>query len=715
MKVCMRMQQNRSYLLGIVICLLLLGSGVSIVLIEPSNAEGNRAIYVKESYPYENGDGSANRPYRSIQKAIDLASDGDAIYVFEGTYNETLTIDKRINMSGLDRKNTTIQKIGASYQYLIDITADSVALEDFNITDVNGNIRTALIHIQSDNVRIVGTQITHGRKWGIYLDKSSDGIVGFSTINNMSDTGIHAESSQNNVFSNNSFNNNSVTALYLYSSDNNIIYNNKIKNTSLKKDMGNGMDIQYSNNINISNNMIQNCSLDGIHLYEGQSNLIEKNIIKYCGREGLFLSSSESDVIGNNFSNNQIGINLESSNCRILSNIIKDSALVGLIAEMETSNNIISLNQFMRNGVNAQEKGKNQWDYQEKGNYWDNYNDGDRNLDGIGDSPYTLMGNIDHYPTGKLLKPPLKPINPSPIDGKDEVGLSITLRVDVLDPDSQTLSVYFYNALDNQTLGFQGGIQSGKSASCSFTLPFETTLSWYTIVSDGMLENRSDIWFFTTRQIPPTNEKPVANPGGPYSVKLGQSVIFDGSQSGDPDGQIIFYRWNFGDGSSEILDQAPRHMYSDPGTYKVTLTVVDNSGRSAIANSTITVLSEVYVNSQPIAVFNAPSSVFVGAETYFDASASNDTDGTIIGYRWDFNGDGTFDTDWLNTTGITTTFSSVGSSIVTLEVKDDGNAIGSFSSTIAVKAVQKKTPGFEIILMFFALLAVILMYHKQRR
>ena len=99
----------------------------------------------------------------------------------------------------------------------------------------------------------------------------------------------------------------------------------------------------------------------------------------------------------------------------------------------------------------------------------------------------------------------------------------------------------------------------------------------------------------------------------------------------------------------------------------------------------------------------------------FDASGSNDTDGTIVGYRWDFNGDGTFDTDWLNTTVTTHTFSSVGSSIVTLEVKDDGNATGSFSTTIAVKAVQKKTPGFDIILVFLAVLVGLLIYNKQRK
>jgi parallel beta-helix repeat protein len=714
MKVLKRMQLRNRYFQILVLCFLLISSTTWCLFTETSEAAGNQ-IYVKNTYAYDNGDGTANRPYRSIQKAIDLASDGDSIYVFEGIYNESLTINKRVNISGLDRTNTKIQKSGGSYRYLIDISADNVALEDFNITDVPGSIRTALIHVTADNVRIVGVRVTQGKKWGIYLDGSSDGIIGFSTIDNMSDSGIFGENSDNNVFSDNNFFQNSVTALYISSSNNNIIFNNTFKKTDVITLTGNAIDGENCNRSNISNNLILNCSLDGVHLYGGEFNLVQKNTIKYCDRQSIFMSSSDSIIFQNFLVDNSIGIYLKGSNCQLTSNIIQNSVGVGLLADTETRNNIISLNQFILNEENAKDIGSNQWFSQGLGNYWDDYDDGDRDLNGIGDSPYTRMGGIDYYPTGKFLRPPQKPTDPSPIDGKDEVGLSITLRVVVSDPDSQTLSVYFYNALNNQTLGYHAGIQSGKSAYCSFTLPFETTLSWYTIVSDGKLENRSDIWFFTTRQIPPTNEKPIANPGGPYSVKLGQSVIFDGSQSRDPDGQIIFYRWNFGDGSSEILDQAPRHTYADPGSYTVTLTVVDNSGRSAIANSTITVIGEVYANAQPIAVFNAPSSVFVNQLTNFDASASNDTDGTIVGYRWDFNGDGTFDTDWLNASVATNAFSSVGSSIVTLEVKDDGNATGSFSTTIAVKAVEKKTPGFDIILVFLAILVGLLIYNKQKK
>jgi PKD domain-containing protein/CARDB protein/matrixin len=55
------------------------------------------------------------------------------------------------------------------------------------------------------------------------------------------------------------------------------------------------------------------------------------------------------------------------------------------------------------------------------------------------------------------------------------------------------------------------------------------------------------------------------------------SVTFDGTCSSDPDGQIVSYQWDFGDGSSGT-GPSPQHWYSYPGHYVVTLTVTDNSG-----------------------------------------------------------------------------------------------------------------------------------------
>ncbi|MGE3182421.1 MAG: PKD domain-containing protein, partial [Phycisphaerae bacterium] len=63
---------------------------------------------------------------------------------------------------------------------------------------------------------------------------------------------------------------------------------------------------------------------------------------------------------------------------------------------------------------------------------------------------------------------------------------------------------------------------------------------------------------------------------------------FDASDSFDPDGDIAGYRWDFGDGSRELLPVVA-HTFSSPGTYRVVLTVTDNAGITATASRIIDV------------------------------------------------------------------------------------------------------------------------------
>lgn len=81
------------------------------------------------------------------------------------------------------------------------------------------------------------------------------------------------------------------------------------------------------------------------------------------------------------------------------------------------------------------------------------------------------------------------------------------------------------------------------------------------------------------------NKPPVAKfTYSPSYPAVGEVVTFDASSSYDPDGTIVEYRWDFGDGNV-ITTTTPTvtHTYSSWGPYKVTLTVVDNS---SLANST---------------------------------------------------------------------------------------------------------------------------------
>ena len=72
-----------------------------------------------------------------------------------------------------------------------------------------------------------------------------------------------------------------------------------------------------------------------------------------------------------------------------------------------------------------------------------------------------------------------------------------------------------------------------------------------------------------------SNTAPNADPGGPYNASVGSSIVFDGSASSDPDGSIVSYQWDFGDGSTST-EQNPTHTF-DVGTHNVTLTVTNQT------------------------------------------------------------------------------------------------------------------------------------------
>ena len=58
------------------------------------------------------------------------------------------------------------------------------------------------------------------------------------------------------------------------------------------------------------------------------------------------------------------------------------------------------------------------------------------------------------------------------------------------------------------------------------------------------------------------------------------TVSFDGSQSSDPDGSIVQYHWNFGDGTTGN-SQAVKHTYTETAAYTVSLQVTDDRGDTA--------------------------------------------------------------------------------------------------------------------------------------
>jgi PKD repeat protein len=179
---------------------------------------------------------------------------------------------------------------------------------------------------------------------------------------------------------------------------------------------------------------------------------------------------------------------------------------------------------------------------------------------------------------------------------------------------------------------------------------------------------------------------PTADVNGLYSGYVNHPVTFSSSGSiGGSEGTIVSWYWTFGDGTVSS-QQNPTHAYTSSGTFTVTLKVTNNYGQTDTdtTSATITELSPDQI--LPVADAGGPYSGVVGTPITFDGSGSNDLDGTIVSYLWNF-GDST------TGTGVspTHTFTIPGNYMVILTVTDNESLTHSNSTTVSINVSGSPT------------------------
>ncbi len=194
-------------------------------------------------------------------------------------------------------------------------------------------------------------------------------------------------------------------------------------------------------------------------------------------------------------------------------------------------------------------------------------------------------------------------------------------------------------------------------------------------------------------------ETPLAVVDGPNETVVGEAVTLDGRNSSDNAG-VTSYEWTFGDGTTAtgpVVD----HAYDEPGEYTVTLNVTDDAGNYDLANHTVAVEPD----PAPTADLVAPAETGVGTTVSLDASGSSDPGG-ITTYRWDLDGDGTFDNE-TDSPANAVSFNETGAHTVAVEVVgQDGQRdvaevtieVVDAPPTVALTGVDSATAGESVTL-----------------
>lgn len=212
-------------------------------------------------------------------------------------------------------------------------------------------------------------------------------------------------------------------------------------------------------------------------------------------------------------------------------------------------------------------------------------------VDGDQDEDLLITGiDVANFATATLYQNLSGNEAPTASDDSDQTGEGESVTTAVLANDSDP-----DGSLDASTVTIQSSPSDGTASANSSTgevtytpnSGFTGTDSYtYTVKDgDGAESNEATV----TIEVNEDNQVPTASfTVDPSAPKTGQEVVFDASESEDPDGTIQSYEWDFGDGTSGSGTTTP-HSYGDDGAYTVTLTVADTSGASAEATSDLTV------------------------------------------------------------------------------------------------------------------------------
>lgn len=345
---------------------------------------------------------------KTIQKALELANNGDTIRVTEGVYREKgLVIKKQVVLTGVN-----YPVIDGEHRYeVIAIRADGVVVEGVKV--VNSGISSmddfAGIKIYNSKKVIVRNNMLSNTFFGIYAQLGklciieNNQLIGSSKNEQQSGNGIHCWKSDSMQIRNNQINGHRDGIYFEF------VTNSVISKNRSEKNLRYGLHFMFSNNDSYLDNQFRNNGAGVAVMFSHHVTMLNNLFTQNWGDAayGILLKEiSDSKIEKNQFIENTVALFLEGANrIDIQKNSFKSNGWAMKIQASCMDINV-SVNNFLSNTFDVGTNGSlvlNKF----RQNYWDKYEGYDLDKNNKGDIPYRPVSMyaviVERNPTAMIL------------------------------------------------------------------------------------------------------------------------------------------------------------------------------------------------------------------------------------------------------------------------------------------------------------------------
>jgi len=249
--------------------------------------------YVDDDYDSDDAGGHTwgVDAFNNIQDGINAVAASGTVYVAAGTYNENVTIDKSLTLTGAGTSTVSVNS-GNSSSYVFDVNASDVNISGFTISGAGSSAGIYLDEV--DGCDISDNYLTDN-KYGIWLFYADDNTLTSNTANENNQIGFFLVGSTGNELTTNSANSNANGFRLQVSSNENTLTGNTANSNNR------GIHILHSSSNTFTDNTISENTSDGFYLQNNSdNNEITGNTINENGGAGIYLDSGTGNSIQNN-------------------------------------------------------------------------------------------------------------------------------------------------------------------------------------------------------------------------------------------------------------------------------------------------------------------------------------------------------------------------------------------------------------------------------